>query len=784
MIKKLLKIFDFSLLLKNKKKLFCFLFLFLFANLFFYQLSPVQAQTPWDFDIDNPTITPSTSAESEPGWMDTLWSLPESIVSTLIGAVPWAIGMVTLTFATLTSSLARWVLSDNFINISYTNPADNPIIATGLSVTQGFVNMTLVLVLVWIALATILRLDKYQDRKILVTFIIIALLVNFAPVICGLIVDAGNISMNFFLNALAGDNGETSVGANLVSKAKDSFDKEAAGLWEATSSAGTRDSTRAGLMEKVGKITALAIINFIMAIVYLLFALIFAVRYIAIWILVILSPLAFVSYILPATQKYFNIWWNQMIQWSLIGVTCMFFLYLGETLASQTDKLGYSVANLSTGASIFIFVVPVAFLFIGLLFGLQTSAMGAGALTTIGARAPQKAMGWLGYKAPKRAMGWMGKKVWGGAKPWIEEQTKIKDLAGWASKTVTEKIPIARWFFPQKIKDYGEIRPDVLKSQEEAKKYSTPTNLTDVFTKKVIGKEAAGRLKQTIDVGDADDIFKDGKKYFGKGIAERLGKNVKDVTDNDLMEDKEFKKIMESPFQSLFKSGFLSSFLRSDPRLAAIAAGQNIPGYKTLSPKQSIQKALEESRGQHIAKMEPGTLKNINIIEPAMAEFDKDRWIQIHRTVKQGQKASMEGMNKAYSEFLNKNKDLMNKIGEHQEGDASMDKETGMDDAVREYVKYLEKEYGKAGYFKGLSDPKMWGNDWKAPQYLASLVSDSSKSTPPGGGSQYTPGAGAGTTPPSKKKHPFGMGIGSGSGKKPKGTTGPGGYKRPPKGKK
>ena len=73
--------------------------------------------------------------------------------------------------------------------------------------------MILVLILIYIALATILRLAGYETKKLLVTFVIVALLVNFAPVICGLVVDASNIVMNYFVKDLSG-------GQQLVNSAK------------------------------------------------------------------------------------------------------------------------------------------------------------------------------------------------------------------------------------------------------------------------------------------------------------------------------------------------------------------------------------------------------------------------------------------------------------------------------------------------------------------------------------------------------------------------------------
>ena len=269
-------------------------------------------------------------------------------------------------FAGLAGSLLNWVLSPGFIKFSYTNPANNPVIETGLGVTRGFVNMLLVLVLVYIAIATILRLAGYETKKLLVTFIIVALLVNFAPVICGLIVDASNIVMNFFVQDLKADAFGKFMGRK-VSGLSSGFDEESD--WDK-------------IWQIVIQLAVMVPFLFVLTFILLLFTLIFILRYVVIWLLVILAPLAFVCYILPVTKKYFKMWWEQFLAWSFIGVTCGFFLYLGLLMVMYIKNDPSTVPVLTTGTgglfdSILPYFVSVVFLGIGFVFGLKTSAIGA-----------------------------------------------------------------------------------------------------------------------------------------------------------------------------------------------------------------------------------------------------------------------------------------------------------------------------------------------------------------------------------------------------------------------
>ena len=263
----------------------------------------------------------------------------------------------------LAGGLLKWVLSPGFISWSYTNPATNPVIEIGLNITRSFVNMGLVLILVYIAFATILRLGGYQTQKLLITLIVVALLVNFAPVICGFVVDAANIAMYYFVDHVTGMKNLTN---DLV---------------------GISDSIKAGITtieasKQFGIIfQTLVLIAFNQALFFILFlfVILFIFRYVAIWVLVILAPLAFICYILPATKRFFTLWWNQFFQWSIIGVVAGFFLYLGEQIAElmPTAQMAAHEAEYGVFDTILPHFVTLAFLVIGLIMSLTTSAQGA-----------------------------------------------------------------------------------------------------------------------------------------------------------------------------------------------------------------------------------------------------------------------------------------------------------------------------------------------------------------------------------------------------------------------
>ena len=218
---------------------------------------------------------------------ESIKNLPITLPSALIATAAFAAGAIFAVSSSVAIAFLTWVTSSGFTQLSFTNvglspgdPAWNTVIDAGLKVTQGFVNMVLVLVLVYIALATILRLAGYETKKLLVTFVIVALLVNFAPVLVGLIVDAANISMQFFLDRIQ------EIGGNLSSRLTS--------LWNGFS-AGFFDSIfdRSVMLNKAATLTLSAFLYLASTIIYFLFGILFIVRYMVIWILVILAPIAF-----------------------------------------------------------------------------------------------------------------------------------------------------------------------------------------------------------------------------------------------------------------------------------------------------------------------------------------------------------------------------------------------------------------------------------------------------------------------------------------------------------
>jgi len=164
-------------------------------------------------------------------------------------------------------------------------------------------------------------------------------------------------------------------------------------------------------------------------IIFLLYAALFLFRYIALWMLVILSPFALFCYIFPATKKMWDMWLSQFIQWCFIGIPAAFTIYLANKM-TELMLQGELLGEISSMGKIMGYIVPVAFLAGGFFISLQTGAMGANMITAP-ARKGVTAMGKATTKGAER-------RITGPAAGVIS-----RGISGIASKT--EKVPLLKY---------------------------------------------------------------------------------------------------------------------------------------------------------------------------------------------------------------------------------------------------------------------------------------------------------------------------------------------------
>lgn len=276
------------------------------------------------------------------------------------------------------SAILNWIVGG--LNIGYT-PDTNPVIKAGWEPARDFANMFFIVALVIIGIATALRYKEYQAQKALPKLLIVALLINFTPVLAATAINASDTTMNYFL--------QTGVNVTTVSEKLNVGDAKTNNLVNFVDNFFADLSGRGmdSLGFVLGASTFLLLFSWGAAIIYSMFAALFLVRYVILWFLIIVSPLAFITYIFPASkEKIWDPWWEQFVNWCIIVIPAAITLYLGKEVLANAHKMTTSGELDSVGLGkqlgsfIGMFSIPLVFLVIGYLVTLQVSAMGSEAV--------------------------------------------------------------------------------------------------------------------------------------------------------------------------------------------------------------------------------------------------------------------------------------------------------------------------------------------------------------------------------------------------------------------
>lgn len=272
-------------------------------------------------------------------------SLPIRIIfAAIVGIIGLGALVAGLLYAVI-AAIVNWLIGVIMtVGIVPGNPLTPEIVEIGWNFSRDFANLFFILALAFIGLATVLRIREYEAKKALPTLIIIALLINFTPVIVGFVVDVGNIITKFFLDSA----GSIDTFGDTINMAKDYLVNSLARLfledghfWE-------------NFVEIILKFIFITVYGLVLLVffifatfIYLLIGAVFLFRTVILWILMILSPIAFLSKVFPAgkTTKmvfpdilHWDKWWETLIQWTVVGIPIGFFLYLSNLIMSATHK--------------------------------------------------------------------------------------------------------------------------------------------------------------------------------------------------------------------------------------------------------------------------------------------------------------------------------------------------------------------------------------------------------------------------------------------------------------
>ncbi|MFC1721027.1 hypothetical protein ACFL0K_02120 [Patescibacteria group bacterium] len=270
-------------------------------------------------------------------------------------------------------SMSRDMLNAQFVKDSW-------------SVMRDLANMLFIFILLFIAIATILQLSKYNAKELLTRLIIFALLVNFSLFVSRVVIDAGNITALFFYDGIAvssapGASTPYSPDAFLKSPLDVEIKSIAAGLGSSIDPQNLfRDYSKGKVMEEnAGSLIFIYIAGTILflaaAWIFFSIAFLFLGRLVVLWFLMALAPLAFVAMI-PKTGKiggYAQKWWSELFSKSFCITVFMFFLWL-IAMFGQNNVIKDILKDPASPDFNIVATVTVIILHFGVLIGMLFAA--------------------------------------------------------------------------------------------------------------------------------------------------------------------------------------------------------------------------------------------------------------------------------------------------------------------------------------------------------------------------------------------------------------------------
>lgn len=266
--------------------------------------------------------------------------------------------------------------------------AESQAVQIGWQFTSSLANTMIIVFLIIIGIATILNQESYSAKKTLPKLIIAALLVNFSLVFVGAVVDISNIVLNTFFDAEAASKltetifatWENNLGAMLTYLGGLMISFVIPFIAPFAQFAFVIAMSTAFLPTVVSSLMQI-FTGFLIAGILFIYAFLFFARIFVIQILAILSPLAFIAWVLPSTKKFWDQWLKALVGWAMLGVILFFFLLLSTIITEPLRpepgfaSLFTSRANIQT---VFIYYITLAiFLVISSYIGKKFMPTGA-----------------------------------------------------------------------------------------------------------------------------------------------------------------------------------------------------------------------------------------------------------------------------------------------------------------------------------------------------------------------------------------------------------------------
>ncbi len=281
-------------------------------------------------DPTNTSASASGTASGQAGLNLGCTSLLSISLSACVAQLTYIIWSVTALVAELAARFLDFFVYYATNSSSY----NNAFVKQAWAAVRDIANIFFIIALLYVAIKTILGLNVSDNKKLIGSVIIIALIINFSLFTTELVIDGSNILAKVFYNNIT-SNDSTAKNADGTPKSATGSDGE-----KSISVGIVRNYNPQKLVEQSDYTSSpyifilmnlvLIFVTLYTAYIFFSVALLFVARVASLWIYMIFSPIAFASYTVPFEIPGFGHkeWWTEMVNNALLAPVFIFFLYI------------------------------------------------------------------------------------------------------------------------------------------------------------------------------------------------------------------------------------------------------------------------------------------------------------------------------------------------------------------------------------------------------------------------------------------------------------------------
>ena len=346
--------------------------------------------------------TTSTGNTINPGATDTSGSASSIFSNWIVKPLFTSIASILMMLSSIVLILSGW-LFDMVVKYSVVEMAkhigDNKGIGNSITVAwktlRDIANMAFIFVLLYAAFKAMFDTNFSAFGTTVKNIIIIALLINFSLFFSKVVIDASNIVAVGFYKSIASE----SITLPLLPPPTNKIEGISPGYMKmlgmqtlyGSDILNPKDSNNQTIKLDAGQILVFGILSsvlmFIAAIILLIAGIMFTARFVILIFLMILSPVAFIAFIVPGMKKHFDDWQSSLVNQAFFAplffaLTWVVFK-LGNALITSIGQTGGQLSTISTdpkGALPLLvnYVLIIGFSIAALVFSKQMASKTAG----------------------------------------------------------------------------------------------------------------------------------------------------------------------------------------------------------------------------------------------------------------------------------------------------------------------------------------------------------------------------------------------------------------------